>query len=66
MLTVNSENIAEELFHLRDDPGQANNLVEDPQYSDLVSRLKTKFLKYNDHDNATREPRTTEAFRASE
>ncbi len=66
VLTVNSENIAEELFHLRDDPGQENNLIKDPQYSDLVSRLKTKFLKYNDHDNATREPRTTEAFRASE
>lgn len=63
VLTVNSENIAEELFHLRDDPGQENNLIADPQYSELVSRLRAKFIKYNDHDNETREPRTTEAFR---
>ena len=63
VLTVNSENIAEELFHLRDDPGQENNLIGDPNYGELVTRLRTKFLKYNDHDNNTREPRTTEAYR---
>jgi hypothetical protein len=28
-----------------------------------VDRLKAKFILYNDHNNETREPRTTEAFR---
>lgn len=62
VLTVNRDNIADELFHLRDDPGQENNLIEDPQYQELVVRLREKFLKYNDHDNDTREPRTTEPY----
>ncbi|MDX2431305.1 MAG: sulfatase-like hydrolase/transferase [Bacteroides sp.] len=63
VLTVNSKNLAEELFHLRDDPGQENNLIEDPQFGDMVKRLRAKFIKYNDHNNDTREPRTTAAYR---
>lgn len=63
VLTVDSENIAGELFHLRDDPGQENNLISDPQYNELVTRLRAKFIRYNDHNKNTREPRTTEAYR---
>jgi hypothetical protein len=31
-----------------------------------VASLKAEFLKYNDHDDGTREPRTTKPFRASQ
>ncbi len=65
VLTVNRENIAEELFHLRDDPGQENNLIEDVQYGELVDRLKDKFILYNDHNKNTREPRTTQVYRSN-
>ncbi|MCG8307516.1 MAG: sulfatase-like hydrolase/transferase [Cytophagales bacterium] len=63
VLTVDRENKAEELYNLADDLGQENNLIDDPGYEKLVRRLHAKFLKYNDHKNETREPRTTEAFR---
>lgn len=62
VLTVDRENRPVELFHLRDDLGQVNNLVNEPGYGELVKRLHAKFLKYNDHNRTTREPRTTEVF----
>jgi hypothetical protein len=42
---------------------QENNLIDHPQYRELVDRLHATFFKHNDHDIDTREPRTTKAFR---
>jgi arylsulfatase A-like enzyme len=63
VLTVNRENKAEELYNLSKDLAQVNNLITHPEYRELIDRLRTKFLKYNDHNNETWDPRTTEPFR---
>ena len=42
---------------------QENNLIDRPEYGQLVDRLHATFLEHNDHDSDTREPRTTKAFR---
>lgn len=63
VLMVNRENKAVELYNLSNDLAQENNLIDHPEYRELIDRLRTKFLKYNDHKNETWEPRTTEAFR---
>lgn len=63
VLTVTRENKAMELYNLSNDLAQENNLIDHPEYRGLINRLRTKFLKYNDHKNETWEPRTTEAFR---
>ncbi len=65
VLTVNRENKAGELYNLSNDLAQENNLIDHPEYRELIDRLHTKFLKYNDHKNETWEPRTTEAFRSN-
>ncbi len=65
VLTVNRHNKAEELYNLGDDLAQENNLIDQPQYLELVDRLHATFLKHNDHDTDTREPRTTKAFRVT-
>lgn len=63
VLMVDRENKATELYDLSIDLGQNNNLINDTEYSELVKRLKAKFLKYNDHNIETIEPRTTKAYR---
>ncbi|MCH4822076.1 sulfatase-like hydrolase/transferase [Gramella lutea] len=62
VLMVDRENEATELYDLSNDLGQDNNLIEKPEFQETIKRLKAKFLKYNDHDNDTVEPRTTKAF----
>lgn len=60
VLLVDRKNEATELYDLSADIGQEHDLIADPKYSDLVARLRAKFLEYNDHDNKTfDEPRTT-------
>ncbi|MBW3566256.1 MAG: sulfatase-like hydrolase/transferase [Acidobacteria bacterium] len=60
VLLVDRENEATELYDLSTDIGQEHDLIADPEYSDVVARLRAKFLEYNDHDNNTfDEPRTT-------
>jgi len=63
VLTVDRKNEATELYDLGDDLAQEKNLIDRPQYRDLVDRLHAKFLKHNDHNEETRDPRTTQAFR---
>lgn len=65
VLMVDRENKATELYDLSTDLAQENNLIEEEKYSETIARLKSKFLKYNDHDNDTVEPRTTKVFRVN-
>jgi len=65
VLTVNRDNKATELYNLKNDLAQENNLIEYPEYRKLIDRLHAKFLKYNDHIDETLEPRTTKAFRVT-
>ena len=65
VLVVDRNNQATELYDLVADPGQQRNLVGDPAQAGLVAELRAQFLRYNDHDDTTREPRTTTAYRAS-
>lgn len=42
------------------DVAQERDLIADRKYADTVTRLRAKFLRHNDHDDATfAEPRTT-------
>jgi arylsulfatase A-like enzyme len=64
VLMVDRENEATELYDLGADLAQANNLIGNPEYAQLVARLQAKFLLHNDHDDATfGEPRTTAVLR---
>ena len=64
VLLVDKENKATELYDLSADIAQEHNLIADPKHAATVTRLRAKFLKYNDHDNKTfNEPRTTTPFR---
>ncbi|MBC9797009.1 sulfatase-like hydrolase/transferase [Sinomicrobium weinanense] len=65
VLVVDRDNKATELYDLSKDLGQENNLIGEEAYKETVARLHQKFLKYNDHDNATVNPRTTKTFRAN-
>lgn len=62
VLTVDRENKARELYNLSNDLAQEKNLVSDPGYRKMIERLHAKFLKFNDHRNETRDPRTTEVY----
>ena len=62
VLLVDRNNKATELYNLKDDLAQEINLIDNPEYKEMIVRLKTKFLTYNDHNNETMEPRTTMAF----
>jgi arylsulfatase A-like enzyme len=60
VLLVDKDNKATELYDLSTDIAQARDLIADPKYREVVTRLHAKFLKYNDHDDKTfDEPRTT-------
>jgi arylsulfatase A-like enzyme len=63
VLTVDRKNEATELYNLDNDLAQEKNLIDRPERRDLIERLHAKFLKHNDHNEETRDPRTTEAFR---
>ena len=65
VLVVDRRNQATELYDLATDPAQARNLIDAPAHAALIAELRAPFLKHNDHDDATREPRTTRAFKAS-
>ena len=65
VLMVDRENQATELYDLSKDLAQEHNLIEDEKYSETIARLKEKFLKYNDHNIETVEPRTTEAYKVN-
>ncbi len=62
VLMVNRDNEATELYDLSTDLAQEHNLIQQKKYQKTITRLRKKFLKYNDHDNSTIEPRTTKAF----
>ena len=62
VLTVNRHNKAEELYNLGNDLSQENNLIDRPEYGQLIDRLHATFIEHNDHNSETREPRTTKAF----
>jgi hypothetical protein len=59
---VNRENKATELYNLKDDLEQAHNLIDKTEHGELIDQLHQKFLKYNDHNSETKEPRTTQPF----
>jgi hypothetical protein len=63
VLTINRDDKAEELYNLDNDLAQETNLIDRPEYRELIDRLRAKFLEHNDHNSETREPRTTKAFR---
>lgn len=65
VLVVDRNNEATEMYDLSTDPGQENNLIGKRKYRNTVTRLHKKFLKYNDHDNETDNPRTTAPYRAN-
>ncbi len=65
VLMVDRHNKATELYDLGTDLEQNNNLIHLPQHKKLVKQLHAKFLKYNDHNTDTRDPRTTEPFRVA-
>ena len=65
VLVVDRNNEATELYDLGQDLGQEHNLIDEEGYQELIERLHQKFLKYNDHDNDTVEPRTTAPFRVT-
>ena len=45
---------AEELYDLKNDPGQVRNVTADPAYADVQNRLRTEL---NNHLVKTRDPR---------
>ena len=63
VLVVDRDNEATELYDLSTDLAQEHNLIDEATWSAEIDRLKQKFLRYNDHDNDTFEPRTTRAYR---
>lgn len=65
VLMVDRNNQATELYDLSKDLAQENNLIEKKTQQETIQRLHQKFLKFNDHDNKTIEPRTTEAFQVN-
>jgi len=46
---------AEELFDLRNDPGQINNVAEESQYIDIKNQLRDQLLAYT---SKTGDPRS--------
>jgi arylsulfatase A-like enzyme len=66
VLLVDRKNQATELYDLATDPGQQRNRIAEPSQAKRVAELRAEFLKYNDHDDETREPRTTAVIRASD
>jgi arylsulfatase A-like enzyme len=63
VLMIDKDNEATELYDLANDQAQANNLIEQPEYGDLIGILRERFIRHNDHDSNTfHEPRTTPAF----
>ncbi|NMH61487.1 sulfatase family protein [Alteromonas ponticola] len=64
VLVVDEHNEATELYDLATDLEQQNNLIDNQRYQSEITRLKAKFLRYNDHDNNTLdEPRTTAVYK---
>lgn len=63
VLVVDRNNQATELYDLSTDLAQETNLIGEKSYKETINRLLAKFLKYNDHNNETVHPRTTQAFR---
>jgi arylsulfatase A-like enzyme len=66
VLLVDRNNEATELYDLATDIGQERNRIAEPEQADRLAAMREEFLRYNDHDDTTREPRTTPAFRATE
>lgn len=62
VLVVDRENKATELYNLKEDLQQKNNLIDAAEHQELIEELKTTFLKHNDHNDKTLEPRTTVAY----
>lgn len=65
VLMVDRRNKATELYNLDNDLAQKKNLIDQPEHKKLVRQLHAKFLKHNDHNKETRDPRTTKAFRVT-
>jgi arylsulfatase A-like enzyme len=63
VLVVDRKNEAIELFDLSVDLAQENNLIDEKKYKETIEKLHKKFLKYNDHNNETIDPRTTGAYK---
>jgi arylsulfatase A-like enzyme len=56
-----------ELFDLKTDPQEMNNLVSDPAYASQLKQLKERFWKareyYDDTDESVWDPRRTKRYR---
>lgn len=65
VLLVDRENRAGELYDLAADPAQEHDLSGDPAQAERVAAMHAEFLRYNDHRDDTREPRTTRPFTPS-
>ncbi|MBS2211384.1 arylsulfatase [Carboxylicivirga mesophila] len=66
VLLVNRDQEATELYNLELDLAQAINLIAETEHQHLIERLLKKFITYNDHDNTTMEPRTTEVYQTKQ
>ncbi|TLX75789.1 arylsulfatase [Labilibacter sediminis] len=62
VLIFNRDKKATELYNLKTDLKQEENLIHKPKYKKLVKRLNSTFYKYNDQNSRTKESRTTRAF----
>ncbi len=65
VLVVDKNDEATELYDLANDLAQEHNLIDDKKYQKTIARLHKKFLTYNDHNDDTIEPRTTEPYRVN-
>jgi hypothetical protein len=65
VLLVDHDNKATELYDLATDLAQRHDRIREPGRANLVEKLRGQFLRYNDHNDRTREPRTTPVFRVS-
>jgi len=64
VLVIDRNNEATELYNLRKDLQQEDNLIELTKHQDLIQAMKSTFLKHNDHQDETMEPRTTTVYRS--
>ena len=63
--SILTKNKATEFYNLDNDLAQERNLIDLPERKKRIGQLHAKFLKHNDHNEKTRDPRATKAFRVT-